>query len=159
MTVKNATFGAGCFWGVEMQFRKMEGVTDAVVGYMGGHVDHPTYEQVCTDRTGHAEVCQVTYDPDCISYEQLAQAFFRLHDPTQVDRQGPDIGRQYRSVIFFHDDDQKAVAERVRAEAGASGRYPSPIATSIEPAARFWPAEDYHQQYLARNGGSCAVSG
>lgn len=159
MTVKNATFGAGCFWGVEMRFRQMEGVTDARVGYMGGHVDHPTYEQVCIDRTGHAEVCQVTFDPDRISYEELVQAFFRLHDPTQVDRQGPDVGRQYRSVIFFHDDDQKAVAERVRAEAGASGRHRAPIATSIEPAARFWPAEDYHQQYLAKNGGSCAVSG
>src|SRR5690554_3633520 len=130
MTVKNATFGAGCFWGVEMRFRQMEGVTDARVGYMGGHVDHPTYEQVCTDRTGHAEVCQVTFDPDRISYEELVQAFFRLHDPTQVDRQGPDVGRQYRSVIFFHDDDQKAVAERVRAEAGASGRHRVPIATS-----------------------------
>lgn len=154
-----ATFGAGCFWGVEMRFREMDGVTDATVGYMGGHVDNPTYEQVCTDRTGHAEVCQVTFDPARVAYADLVRAFFRLHDPTQVNRQGPDVGSQYRSVIFVHDEEQREVAERVLAEAAASGRFGGSIATSIEPAARFWPAEDYHQQYLARRGGSCAVSG
>lgn len=154
-----ATFGAGCFWGVEMRFREMDGVTDATVGYMGGHVDNPTYEQVCTDRTGHAEVCQVTFDPERVDYADLVRAFFRLHNPTQVNRQGPDVGSQYRSVIFVHDDEQREVAERVRAEVASGGAYRAPISTSIEPVARFWPAEDYHQQYLARRGGSCALSG
>lgn len=156
MTAK-ATFGAGCFWGVEMRFRELDGVVDAVVGYMGGSVDHPTYEQVCSDRTGHAEVCQVTYDPERIAYKDLVREFFRLHNPTQINRQGPDVGSQYRSVIFCHDDDQRAAAERVREEVAASGRHARPIATSIEAAAAFWQAEDYHQQYLARRGGSCAV--
>jgi len=154
-----ATFGAGCFWGVEMRFREMPGVIDATVGYMGGHVDNPTYKQVCTDRTGHAEVCEVVFDPETISYEALVHAFFRLHDPTQKNRQGPDVGTQYRSVIFVHDDEQRRVAEHVSSEVGASGRFKAPIATTIEPAATFWPAEDYHQQYLAKNGGSCAISG
>jgi peptide-methionine (S)-S-oxide reductase len=154
-----ATFGAGCFWGVEMRFREMPGVTDATVGYMGGHVDNPTYKEVCTDKTGHAEVCEVVFDPERIDYETLVRAFFELHDPTQVNRQGPDVGTQYRSVIFVHDEWQREVAERVRSELDASGRFRSPIATSVEPAATFWPAEDYHQQYLARNGGSCSISG
>jgi len=157
--INKATFGAGCFWGVEMRFREMEGVSDATVGYMGGHVDHPSYQQVCTDRTGHAEVCQVAFDPARISYEALVRAFFGLHDPTQVNRQGPDVGTQYRSVVFYHDDAQRETAERVRREITESGRYAQPIATSVEPAAAFWPAEDYHQQYLAKNGGSCAISG
>lgn len=154
-----ATFGAGCFWGVELRFREMPGVTDATVGYMGGHVDDPTYKQVCTDKTGHAEVCEVVFDPEQIGYEDLVHAFFELHDPTQVNRQGPDVGSQYRSVIFVHDDEQRQAAERVRSEVDSSGRFRAPVATSIEPAATFWPAEDYHQQYLARNGGSCAVTG
>ena len=158
MTEK-ATFGAGCFWGVEMRFREMDGVTDATVGYMGGHVDHPSYKQVCTDRTGHAEVCQVVFDPERISYETLVRAFFNLHNPTQVNRQGPDVGSQYRSVVFVHDDEQRAVAEAIKAELDGSGKYKSPIATSIEPAQTFWPAEDYHQQYLAKNGGSCSIPG
>lgn len=152
-----ATFGAGCFWGVEMRFRELEGVIDARVGYMGGEVDHPTYEQVCTDRTGHAEVCEVEFDPAGISYEQLVRAFFDLHDPTQIDRQGPDVGRQYRSVIFCQDKAQHDVAERVKSELAAGDRFSRPIATSIEPAATFWEAEDYHQQYLARRGGTCAI--
>lgn len=156
---EKATFGAGCFWGVEMRFREMPGVTDATVGYMGGHVDNPTYKQVCSDRTGHAEVCEVVFDPERIGYEELVRAFFELHDPTQVNRQGPDVGTQYRSVIFVHDDQQLQIAERVRSEVDASGRFRAPVATSIEPAATFWPAEDYHQQYLAKNGGSCAISG
>lgn len=154
-----ATFGAGCFWGVEMRFREMPGVIDATVGYMGGHVDNPTYKEVCTDRTGHAEVCEVVFDPERIGYEALVRAFFELHDPTQKNRQGPDVGTQYRSVIFVHDDDQRRAAERVASEIEASGRFKAPIATSIEPAATFWPAEDYHQQYLAKNGGSCSISG
>ncbi len=156
MTEK-ATFGAGCFWGVEMRFRELDGVVDARVGYMGGEVDNPTYEQVCTDRTGHAEVCEVTFDPQRISYDSLVRAFFELHDPTQVDRQGPDVGHQYRSVIFCHDADQKQVAEKVKADLDASGRFKRPIATSVEPAATFWQAEDYHQQYLAGRGGTCAI--
>jgi len=156
---EKATFGAGCFWGVEMRFRQMPGVTDATVGYMGGSVDNPTYKQVCSDQTGHAEVCEVAFDPDRISFEALVRSFFELHDPTQVNRQGPDVGTQYRSVIFVHDDEQRQVAERVRSELDAGDRFSAPIATSIEPAAAFWPAEDYHQQYLAKNGGSCAITG
>ncbi|NBD95359.1 MAG: peptide-methionine (S)-S-oxide reductase MsrA [Gammaproteobacteria bacterium] len=156
---EKATFGAGCFWGVEMRFRQMPGVTDATVGYMGGSVDNPTYKQVCSDQTGHAEVCEVAFDPDRISFEALVRSFFELHDPTQVNRQGPDVGTQYRSVIFVHDDEQRQVAERVRSELDAGNRFSAPIATSIEPAAAFWPAEDYHQQYLAKNGGSCAITG
>lgn len=154
-----ATFGAGCFWGVEARFRELDGVVDAAVGYMGGHVENPTYEQVCSDRTGHAEVCQVEFDPDRIDYETLVREFFRLHDPTQVDRQGPDVGSQYRSVVFVHDAEQRETAERVLAELRDTGRFRRPIATSIEPAARFWRAEEYHQQYLARRGGVCAVQG
>ena len=152
-----ATFGAGCFWGVEARLRQVSGVSDARVGYMGGEVDNPSYEQVCTDRTGHVEVVQVEFDPDTVEYERLVRAFFALHDPTQVNRQGPDVGSQYRSVIFYHDPEQQAVAERVLAELDAAGRFPGPIATRIEPAATFWVAEDYHQQYLARRGGSCAI--
>lgn len=152
-----ATFGAGCFWGVEQRFRELDGVVDAVVGYMGGHVDHPTYEQVCTDRTGHAEVCRVTFDPERVAYADLVREFFALHDPTQVDRQGADVGRQYRSVIFYADAGQQQVAGEVKAELAASGRYSRPIATSIEPESTFWQAEDYHQQYLARSGASCSL--
>lgn len=152
-----ATFGAGCFWGVEARFRKLPGVVDAVVGYMGGHLDEPSYEQVCTGTTGHTEVVEVTFDPEVLSFEGLVAAFFELHDPTQVDRQGPDVGRQYRSVIFAHDDQQAEKARVIRARLDGEGRYPAPIATSIEPAAVFWRAEEYHQQYLARRGGQCGV--
>ena len=130
---------------------------DAAVGYMGGTVEQPTYEQVCTDQTGHAEVVEIEFDPDRIDYETLVREFFALHDPTQVNRQGPDVGRQYRSVVFFHDDDQRAVAEAVRADLDKSGRFSRPIATAVDPATTFWRAEDYHQQYLARRGGTCAV--
>ncbi len=158
MTEK-ATFGAGCFWGVEARFRELDGVIDAPVGYMGGHVEAPSYEQVCTDQTGHAEVVEVEFDPEKISYETLLREFFALHDPTQVNRQGPDVGRQYRSVVFVHSDEQRAQAEAVRAELDASGRFARPIATGIEPAATFWRAEDYHQQYLARRGGTCSIGG
>jgi len=147
-----ATFGAGCFWGVELAFRRTEGVLDAVSGYMGGDIPNPTYEQVCTGRTGHAEVVQVTYDPQRIGYDELLAVFWECHDPTQVDRQGPDVGRQYRSVIFVHDDDQRARAEASRARLNESGEYRAPIATAIEPAGPFWPAEAYHQRYLEKRG-------
>jgi peptide-methionine (S)-S-oxide reductase len=156
MTEK-ATFGAGCFWGVEARFREFDGVIDAAVGYMGGDLDSPTYEQVCTDQTGHAEVVEVIFDPAEIDYEALVKAFFELHDPTQVNRQGPDVGRQYRSVIFVHDAAQRDVAEKVHAELDRSGRFSKPIVTAIEPAATFWRAEEYHQQYLARRGGTCSI--
>lgn len=155
--IKQASFGAGCFWGVEQRFRAMPGVVDAAVGYMGGHVDHPTYEQVCTDTTGHVEVVAVHYDEEQISYADLVRAFFDLHDPTQVNRQGPDVGWQYRSVIFYADDEQAQVAQQVRAAVDGSGRYRAPIATAIEPASAFWRAEEYHQQYYAKQGGSCAL--
>lgn len=154
---EKATFGAGCFWGVEARFRKLDGVTDASVGYMGGTTTEPTYEQVCTDTTGHAEVVEVIFDPTIISYEGLVRAFFDLHDPTQVDRQGPDVGRQYRSVIFVHNEAQNQTAEAVKEQLNQSGRFAAPIATAIEWADTFWRAEDYHQQYLARRGGQCGV--
>lgn len=152
-----ATLGAGCFWGVESRFRKLDGVIDATVGYMGGHVDHPTYEMVCTGQTGHAEVVEVVFNPSVLSYSSLVEAFFALHDPTQVDRQGPDVGRQYRSVIFVHDAEQESTARIVRDRLNASGQWADPIATSIEPAGTFWRAEEYHQQYLAKRGGQCGV--
>lgn len=158
MTEK-ATFGAGCFWGVEARFRELDGVIDASVGYMGGHIEAPSYEQVCTDQTGHAEVVEITFDPEKISFEALVREFFALHDPTQVNRQGPDVGRQYRSVVFVHSDQQCVHAEAIKAELDASGRFARPIATEIEPAATFWRAEEYHQQYLARRGGTCSIGG
>ena len=148
--VSTASFGAGCFWQVEVEFRNTEGVLDAVVGYMGGELENPTYEQVCTDRTGHAEVVEVKFDPDEISYEDLIEVFWRLHDPTQLNRQGPDVGTQYRSAIFVYDDEQRAVAEA--SKANAQERYSKPIATTIEPASTFWKAEDYHQRDLEKRG-------
>lgn len=153
-----ATFGAGCFWGVEAAFRQVEGVMDAVSGYMGGHKDNPTYEDVCTDTTGHAEVVQVTYDPEQVSYEDLLEVFWSNHNPTTKNRQGPDIGRQYRSAIFVHDDEQREIAERSLAKEDTSGRFPAPIVTEISPASRFWRAEEYHQRYLERRGlSSCHI--
>lgn len=152
MQTHKATFGAGCFWGVEQTFRQLEGVTETAVGYAGGQTDNPTYEQVCAKATGHAEVVEVTYDPDKVTYEELLNLFWQLHDPTQVNRQGPDIGDQYRTVIFFHDADQQAVAEASKQAMDASGKFSKPIATTIEPAQTFWRAEEYHQQYLAKRG-------
>ena len=142
--MEKATFGAGCFWGVEETFRKMPGVVETAVGYMGGKVDNPTYEQVCTDRTGHAEVVQVTFDPAVISYEKLLETFWNVHNPTTLNRQGPDIGTQYRSVIFTHTPQQALAAQASKAAAGASGRWNRPVVTVIEPAPEFWPAEEYH---------------
>ena len=154
----NATFGAGCFWGVEETFRNLTGVTATAVGYSGGQVDQPTYEQVCSDTTGHVEVVEVQFDDEQVTYGRLLEVFFDCHDPTQVNRQGPDFGKQYRSVVFYHDEDQQAAADATKAELDASGRFGKPIATAIEPAAKFWPAEDYHQQYLHKRGqGSCRV--
>lgn len=153
MTTATATFGAGCFWGVEARFRKLPGVSDVTVGYSGGLAENPTYREVCTDRTGHAEVAQVVYDPETITYEQLLDAFFEMHDPTQVNRQGPDVGRQYRSAIFFHDAMQEAQAKAKIEELTRSGAFSVPIATEVTPAGAFWPAEEYHQRYLEKNAG------
>jgi peptide-methionine (S)-S-oxide reductase len=148
--VETASFGAGCFWQVEVEFRNTPGVLDAIVGYMGGELENPTYEQVCTDRTGHAEVVEVKFDPEEISYEDVLEVFWRLHDPTQLNRQGPDVGRQYRSAIFVYDGEQRAAAEASKER--AQSRFSKPIATTIEPASTFWPAEDYHQRYLEKRG-------
>lgn len=152
MATHTATFGAGCFWGVELAFRNTEGVVSTAVGYAGGSVANPSYEQVCTGRTGHAEVVRVEYDPAVISYDALLEVFWREHDPTQVNRQGPDVGSQYRSVIFTYDDAQAAAARASKDRLAASGRHRRPIATAIEPAGDVWPAEDYHQQYLEKRG-------
>lgn len=155
MTEK-ATFGAGCFWGVEVEFRNVPGVVDAAVGYEGGTLENPTYEQVCRKDTGHAEVVQVEFDPDEVPYDELLDRFFELHDPTQLNRQGPDVGSQYRSVVFTHSPEQEeaAVAARERAQE----RLDRPVVTAIEPASYFWRAEDYHQQYLVKRGrASCLI--
>jgi peptide-methionine (S)-S-oxide reductase len=155
---KKATFGAGCFWGVEAAFRQVEGVTATAVGYEGGTFENPTYQDVCSHTTGHAEVVEVTYDPDEVSYEQLLDVFWAKHDPTQLNRQGWDIGDQYRSVILVHDEERRETAERSKAELDASGRYRAPIVTQIEPAQTFYRAEDYHQRYLEKQGrASCTV--
>lgn len=157
MTQK-ATFGAGCFWGVEAAFRRIPGVTATSVGYSGGHLDNPSYEQVCTDRTGHAEVVEVIYDPAQVEYDQLLEVFWENHDPTTLNRQGPDIGSQYRSAIFYHDAEQEAAAQASKDRLEQSGRLRRPIVTEIVPAAMFYPAEDYHQQYLEKRGlASCHI--
>jgi peptide-methionine (S)-S-oxide reductase len=150
MSTETATFGAGCFWGVEHIFHKVPGVIEAVSGYSGGFVENPTYREVCTDTTGHAEVVQVTFDPDVVSYAQLLEVFWAMHDPTQVNRQGPDHGYQYRSIILTHSDEQREIAQasRERLQAKTS----KPIATEIKPFAAFYPAEEYHQRYYLRNG-------
>ena len=148
--IETAAFGAGCFWGVEVEFRNTPGVVDALAGYMGGDLDNPSYEDVCTGATGHAEVVEVKFDPEEVSYDELLERFWDLHDPTQLNRQGPDIGTQYRSAIFVADDEQKRAAEASREAAQA--RFPRPIATTIEPASSFWKAEDYHQRYLEKRG-------
>lgn len=155
---KLATFGAGCFWGVELNFRRVEGVVDALVGYEGGATENPTYRDVCTDTTGHAEVVQVEYDPERVSFDRLLDAFFELHDPTTLNRQGPDAGTQYRSAVFYHDDAQKAAAEAKIAALAAEGKFRRPIVTQVEPAATFYKAEDYHQRYLEKRGeASCSI--
>jgi peptide-methionine (S)-S-oxide reductase len=149
---EKATFGAGCFWQVEESFRALDGVVDAVVGYEGGHVDNPTYEQVCGGDTGHVEVTQVEFDPEKVSYEDLVRKYFEIHDPTQLNRQGPDVGFQYRSVIFAHSDEQAETARRVLEE--EQSRFKRPIVTTIEEAKPFWRAEEYHQCYLQKRQSS-----
>ncbi len=152
-----ATFGAGCFWGVEAAFRRLDGVSSTAVGYAGGFKEQPTYQEVCSHDTGHAEVVEVAYDPDKVPYEQLLAVFWAEHDPTQLNRQGPDVGEQYRSVIFVHDAEQRAAAEASRAR--VQERLSRPVVTQIEDAPTFWPAEDYHQRYLEKRGlASCHVS-
>lgn len=147
-----ATFAAGCFWGVEAAFRQVPGVLATTVGYTGGSRANPTYEDVCTDTTGHAEAVEVTYDPSRVSYEQLLEVFWNSHDPTTLNRQGPDVGTQYRSAIFYHTPEQEAAARASKRRLEASGRFPRPIVTEIVPAAAFWRAEEYHQQYLEKRG-------
>lgn len=149
--MEKATFGAGCFWGVEETFRRLKGVVSTAVGYEGGTMEKPSYRDVCTDETGHAEVVQVAYDPQVITYEKLLDIFWHCHNPTSLNRQGPDIGTQYRSVIFFHGPQQEKAAQASR-EKLQKTHYKSPIVTEIVPAQTFWPAEDYHQQYLAMRG-------
>src|ERR1700761_2988335 len=156
--METATFGAGCFWGVEARFQQEPGVTETAVGYEGGKLDNPTYKDVCTDRTGHAEVVDVKFDPAKVSYQRLLDLFFELHDPTQLNRQGPDWGTQYRSVIFFHDADQEKVAKETIARLTAEKQFSKPIVTQVVPAETFWRAEEYHQKYLEKRGmASCHI--
>ncbi len=150
--MEKATFGAGCFWGVEAAFRKIKGVTATSVGYTGGSLDSPTYEDVCTGRTGHAEVVEVEYDPSQVSYDELLAVFWDIHDPTTLNRQGPDVGTQYRSVLFFHIAEQEAAANKSKEKIQSSGRFTRDIMTKITPASQYYKAEDYHQQYLERRG-------
>jgi peptide-methionine (S)-S-oxide reductase len=157
--VEKATFGAGCFWGVESFFRQVPGVVDAICGYAGGTVNNPTYKQVCSGTTGHAEVVEVTFDPSQVSYGQLVDVFFMNHDPTQLNRQGPDVGTQYRSAIFTHSEEQERVAQQKKVALANSGKFRRPIVTAIEPAPACWPAEEYHQRYFEKNGlPSCHVN-
>lgn len=153
-----ATFGAGCFWGVEVTFRNVPGVKDARVGYLGGTMANPTYRDVCTGRTGHAEVVEVKYDPAEVTYEKLLDVFWENHDPTSLNRQGPDVGTQYRSAIFYHTSEQKRLAAESKARLEQSGRFRKPVVTEITEASAFYPAEDYHQRYLEKRGlASCHV--
>ncbi len=156
--MEKATFAAGCFWGVEAAFRQTKGVKSTAVGYTGGTTASPTYEQVCTDRTGHAEAVEVEFNPAEVSYDQLLDVFWEIHDPTQRNRQGPDVGSQYRSAVFYHTPAQQAAAEASKARLEKSGKYPRPIATQIVPATTFNRAEEYHQQYLEKRGqASCHI--
>ena len=147
-----ATFGAGCFWHVEDLLRKTKGVKSTQVGYIGGKLAHPTYEEVCTDATGHAEAVQVEYDPNEISYDELLKVFWSNHDPTSLNRQGPDIGNQYRSAIFFHDEEQKKIAQKSKEELEKSGKFQKQVVTEIVPAPEFYKAEEYHQKYFQKHG-------
>jgi len=149
---EKATFAAGCFWGVEAAFRKVDGVISTQVGYTAGHTEDPTYQQVCTDKTGHAEAVEVTYDPAKVTYEQLLDVFWGIHDPTTLNHQGPDVGRQYRSAIFYHNKQQECTATAIKQELQQSGRFNNPIVTEITPASKFHRAEEYHQRYLQKRG-------
>lgn len=155
-STQTAMFGAGCFWGVEDVFRQVPGVIDTAVGYAGGITRHPSYEEVCSDRTGHAEVVQVHFNPAKVSYGKLLDVFWSNHNPTTTNRQGPDIGSQYRSVIFYTNEEQKELAEEAKAALEKSGQFKKPIVTEISPTVPFWRAEEYHQKYHEKNGGSCA---
>jgi peptide-methionine (S)-S-oxide reductase len=156
--METATFGAGCFWGVEARFQQEPGVTETAVGYEGGKLDNPTYKDVCTDRTGHAEVVDVKFDPAKVSYQRLLDLFFELHDPTQLNRQGPDWGAQYRSVVFFHSPEQEAAAKSTIARLTEQKAFKKPIVTQVVPAETFWRAEEYHQKYLEKRGAvSCHI--
>ena len=156
--IQTATFGAGCFWGVELAFSNVKGVISTRVGYAGGHTDNPGYKEVCTDNTGHAEVVQVQFDPSVVSYDNLLNVFWELHDPTQMNRQGPDVGSQYRSAVFYHTPEQKVIAEASKNALAKSGKYKRSIATEITAATTFYPAEVYHQKYLEKRGrGSCKL--
>ena len=150
--MERATFGAGCFWGVEAAFRRVPGVASTRVGYMGGRLKHPTYEDVCTHTTGHAEVVEVTFDPAKVRYQDLLKVFWECHDPTQLNRQGPDVGDNYRTAIFYHSPEQEAAARAFKQALEQSKTYRRPIVTEISSAPDFWPAEDYHQQYLEKRG-------
>jgi peptide-methionine (S)-S-oxide reductase len=152
MSQQIASFAAGCFWGVEARFREVEGVLDAVSGYTGGHTDNPLYKQVCSGETGHAEAVQVTFDDEKVSYRELLDLFFEMHNPTTLNRQGPDFGSQYRSAIYCYDDDQNAAAGQKITELNASGKWPDPVVTQLTQAVEFWPAEEYHQRYFEKNG-------
>lgn len=154
---KKATFGAGCFWGVEARFRDLRGVIDAEVGYTDGHTKDPTYREVCTDTTGHVEAVQLVYDPDVISYEDLVEAFFGMHDPTTLNSQGPDFGSQYRSGIYFHDEAQKKAALSILAALDQSRQFQAPIVTEVKESTTFYRAEEYHQRYFEKTGrgGGC----
>jgi peptide-methionine (S)-S-oxide reductase len=151
-TMEKATFGAGCFWGVEAEFRQVKGVVSTTVGYEGGNFPNPTYRDVCSHKTGHAEVVEVDYDPARVPYEDLLKVFWENHDPTTPNRQGPDVGTQYRSVIFYHTPEQQTAAQASKEQLEHTGRYKRPIVTQIVPAATFYKAEDYHQQYLEKRG-------
>ena len=153
-----ATFAAGCFWGIQLEFDKMTGVVSTRVGYSGGHKDNPTYEEVCSGTTDHAEVVEIVFDPSKVSYDELLERFFHIHDPTQLNRQGPDVGTQYRSVVYTHDPSQeKATIEKVE-ELTRKRRFPGDIVTTIQPAQTFWAAEEYHQKYFEKNGGhGCSI--
>lgn len=158
MKTEKATFGAGCFWGVEEVFKKLNGVVSTAVGYAGGIKEYPTYEDVCTDETGHAEVVEIEFDPSQLKYEELLDVFWSNHNPTTLNRQGPDVGTQYRSVIFYHSPEQKAAAKVSKEKIDQSGRFRQPVVTQIEPAMKFWRAEEYHQRYLEKRGQShCAI--
>lgn len=148
---ETATLGAGCFWCVEAVFDDLKGVKDVVSGYAGGHTENPTYREVCDGTTGHAEVAEIRFDPAVISFKEILQVFFAVHDPTTMNRQGNDVGTQYRSAIFYHDEEQKRIAEEVIKEVTAEGVYDDPIVTEVVPLEKFWPAEDYHQEYFANN--------
>jgi len=155
--MENATFAAGCFWGIEDAFRQVKGVVNAASGYTGGTVSNPTYEQVCSHTTGHAEAVEVEFDPAQVSYDDLLNVFWKMHDPTTLNRQGPDVGSQYRSAIFTHGAEQEAAARASKAREEASGRHRRPVVTEITPASTFWRAEEYHQRYNEKHGRSCKV--